>query len=103
MCSSACLYYEQGYKQKDAYIATQGPLKNTVEDLWKMMWEYQCGCIVMLCQLMEDGQVLVIYNLQRQRLVISLGEQLLLLAKRGGGGDGVWRVEGETDKRGELW
>ena len=63
----ACLYCEQGYKQKDAYIATQGPLKNTVEDLWKMMWEYQCGCIVMLCQLMEDGQVLVIYNLQRQK------------------------------------
>ena len=51
------LYCEQGYKQKDAYIATQGPLKNTVEDLWKMMWEYQCGCIMMLCQLMEDGQV----------------------------------------------
>ena len=38
-----------------------------------------------------------------KRLVISLGEQLLLLAKRGGGGDSVWRVEGETDKRGQLW
>ena len=38
-----------------------------------------------------------------KRLAISLGEQLLLLAKRGGGGDGVWRVEGETDKRGQLW
>ena len=48
---------KQGYKQKDAYIATQGPLQNTVEDFWRMMWEYQCGCIVMLCELEEDGQV----------------------------------------------
>ena len=47
----------QGYKQKDAYIVTQGPMKNTVEDFWKMMWEYQCGCIMMLCDLIEDGQV----------------------------------------------
>ena len=28
-----------------------------MEDFWRMMWEYQCGCIVMLCQLEEDGQV----------------------------------------------
>ena len=49
--------YIQGYKQRDAYIAAQGPLENTVEDFWRMMWEYQCGCIVMLCQLEEDGQV----------------------------------------------
>ena len=47
----------KGYKQRDAYIVTQGPLENTVEDFWRMMWEYQCGCIVMLCQLEEDGQV----------------------------------------------
>jgi protein tyrosine phosphatase len=45
-----------GYKQKDAYIATQGPLQNTVDDFWRMMWEYQCGNIVMLCQLEEDGE-----------------------------------------------
>ena len=47
----------QGYQQRDAYIVTQGPLENTVEDFWRMMWEYQCGCIVMLCQLVEDCQV----------------------------------------------
>jgi protein tyrosine phosphatase len=45
-----------GYKQRNAYIATQAPLRNTVNDFWRMMWEYQCGCIVMLCQLEEDGQ-----------------------------------------------
>ena len=50
---------EQGYKNNKAYIATQGPLQNTVEDFWRMMWEYQCGCIVMLCELEEDGQVFI--------------------------------------------
>ena len=47
----------QGYKLKGAYIATQGPLKSTVADFWRMVQEFQCGCIVMLCELEEDGQV----------------------------------------------
>ena len=47
----------QGYKQKGAYIATQGPLKSTVPEFWRMIHEFQCGCIVMLCELEEDGQV----------------------------------------------
>ena len=50
-------FYFQGYKQRYAYIATQGPLENTVEDFWRMMWEHQCSCIVMLCNLEEDGMV----------------------------------------------
>ena len=47
----------QGYKQKGAYIAAQCPLENTVTDFWRMINEFQCGCIVMLCQLQEEGQV----------------------------------------------
>jgi len=43
----------QGYKQRNTYIATQGPLQNTVDDFWRMMWEHRCSCIVMLCELEE--------------------------------------------------
>ena len=49
--------YSQGYKQKFAYIAAQCPLVNTVSDFWRMISEFSCGCIVMLCPLEEEGQV----------------------------------------------
>jgi len=46
-----------GYRQRSAYIATQGPLPSTVNDFWRMVWEHQSKCIVMLCNLQEDGVV----------------------------------------------
>jgi len=47
----------QGYRKRNAYIATQGPLPSTVNDFWQMVWEYESKCIVMLCNLQEDGVV----------------------------------------------
>ncbi|XP_075889566.1 receptor-type tyrosine-protein phosphatase epsilon isoform X2 [Nelusetta ayraudi] len=45
-----------GYRQKDYYIATQGPLPHTVEDFWRMVWEWKCHSIVMLTELQEREQ-----------------------------------------------
>ena len=45
----------QGYKRRNAYIATQSPLQNTVGDLWRMMWEFKSKVMVMLCSFTEDG------------------------------------------------
>ena len=50
----------QGYRQRGAYIATQTPLENTVNDFWKMIWDYQSRSIVMLCRMKEDGKVLIL-------------------------------------------
>ena len=36
---------------------TQAPLENTIEDFWKMVWDYNIGTIVMLNELKERGQV----------------------------------------------
>ena len=47
----------QGYRQKDAYIATQGPLDHTIHDFWRMVWTTQSASIVMLTRLEEKGQV----------------------------------------------
>ena len=47
----------QGYRQKDSYIASQGPLQHTLEDFWRMIWEWRSCSIVMLTELEERGQV----------------------------------------------
>jgi len=39
------------------YIASQGPLKNTVDDFWKMVWEEKCDIIVMLTKAQENGRL----------------------------------------------
>ncbi|XP_072546028.1 protein tyrosine phosphatase receptor type Eb [Salminus brasiliensis] len=45
-----------GYRQKDYFIATQGPLAHTVQDFWRMVWEWKCHSIVMLTELKEREQ-----------------------------------------------
>uniref|UniRef100_A0A8C5GYC6 Receptor-type tyrosine-protein phosphatase epsilon n=1 Tax=Gouania willdenowi TaxID=441366 RepID=A0A8C5GYC6_GOUWI len=45
-----------GYRRKDYFIATQGPLSHTVEDFWRMVWEWRCHSIVMLTELKEREQ-----------------------------------------------
>ena len=47
----------QGYRQSGTYIAAQGPLESTVNDFWRMVWEEESKCIVMLCDLTEDEEV----------------------------------------------
>ena len=38
-------------------ICLLGPMTNTVDELWKMVWQYDCGKIVMLTNIVEDGKV----------------------------------------------
>lgn len=47
-----------GYSHPQEIIATQGPLKKTLEDFWRLVWEQQVHVIIMLTVGMENGRVL---------------------------------------------
>ncbi|XP_037301509.1 LOW QUALITY PROTEIN: tyrosine-protein phosphatase non-receptor type 9 [Manduca sexta] len=49
--------YVDGYKQKNAYICTQGPLPKTFGDFWRMVWEQGTLVVVMTTRVMERGRV----------------------------------------------
>ena len=48
---------EQGYKQQRGFIIAQAPMKSTCRDFWKMVYERECGVVVMLSDLVENGEV----------------------------------------------
>ena len=45
----------QGYTSSKEYIATQGPLANTMNDFWRMIWEQECLYIAMIGELVVKG------------------------------------------------
>ncbi|XP_045392183.1 tyrosine-protein phosphatase non-receptor type 7 isoform X1 [Lemur catta] len=54
--------YIRGYDgQEKVYIATQGPMPNTVSDFWEMVWQEEVSTIVMLTQLREGKEKCVHY------------------------------------------
>uniref|UniRef100_A0A4W3GMQ2 Tyrosine-protein phosphatase non-receptor type 9 n=1 Tax=Callorhinchus milii TaxID=7868 RepID=A0A4W3GMQ2_CALMI len=48
--------FMDGYKQKNAFIGTQGPLEKTYHDFWRMVWEQNVLVIVMTTRVDESGR-----------------------------------------------
>ncbi|KAG5830533.1 hypothetical protein ANANG_G00311670 [Anguilla anguilla] len=54
--------YIRGYLGDErSYIATQGPMINTVNDFWQMAWQEDCPVIVMITKLKEKNEKCVLY------------------------------------------
>ncbi|XP_035981551.1 receptor-type tyrosine-protein phosphatase mu isoform X12 [Fundulus heteroclitus] len=49
--------YVDGYHRPNHYIATQGPMQETVYDFWRMVWQENTAAIVMVTNLVEVGRV----------------------------------------------
>ncbi|KAK0077944.1 hypothetical protein PV325_003254 [Microctonus aethiopoides] len=49
--------YIKGYDgEENRYIATQGPLSNTVTDFWRMVWMEKVSAVVMMTRLQESSK-----------------------------------------------
>ena len=49
--------YIYGYKQESkAYVASQGPMSNTINDFCLMVWNESVSCIVMITKLIERNK-----------------------------------------------
>ncbi|XP_066015806.1 tyrosine-protein phosphatase 2-like isoform X2 [Pocillopora verrucosa] len=61
----------KSFQQREAFIATQAPLDTTVVDFWRMTWEYEANCIVMLCTQSEREEgICVSYSPHKEEFIV---------------------------------
>uniref|UniRef100_A0A663M5X4 protein-tyrosine-phosphatase n=1 Tax=Athene cunicularia TaxID=194338 RepID=A0A663M5X4_ATHCN len=48
--------YIDGYHRPNHYIATQGPMQETIYDFWRMVWHENTASIIMVTNLVEVGR-----------------------------------------------
>ncbi|NXA42270.1 PTPRV phosphatase, partial [Eudromia elegans] len=71
-----------GYTSQQEFIATQGPLKKTIEDFWRLVWEQNVYNIIMLTVCMENGRVLCDHYWPSESAPVSYGQVQIYLLKQ---------------------
>lgn len=101
------LYPFQSLLKPNAYIVTQGPTENTVNDFWRMIWQENACCIVMLTKTFDFIKVWNIFCVYSRtdngfrylrggsltRLFLTLGYVHTVLAVGQGEQRKLWRPQ----------
>uniref|UniRef100_A0A452GN22 protein-tyrosine-phosphatase n=1 Tax=Gopherus agassizii TaxID=38772 RepID=A0A452GN22_9SAUR len=75
--------YVPGYASPQEFIVTQGPLKKTIEDFWRLVWEQSVCNIIMLTVGMENGRVLCDHYWPSELSPVSYGHIRVDLLSQG--------------------
>ncbi|XP_064626706.1 receptor-type tyrosine-protein phosphatase alpha-like isoform X2 [Lineus longissimus] len=49
--------YVESYEKQLKFIAAQGPLANTINDFWRLIWQEKCATIAMVSNYVEMGKL----------------------------------------------
>ncbi|XP_038072804.1 tyrosine-protein phosphatase 10D-like isoform X2 [Patiria miniata] len=69
-----------GYNSPREFIACQGPLPGTEDDMWRLVWEQKVSTVVMVTQLVEKGRVKCHKYWPSQDKPVYFGEILVTLS-----------------------
>lgn len=56
---SIIFYLVQSLLKPNAYIVTQGPTEETVNDFWRMVWQEKVSAIIMLTKTFDFTKVIL--------------------------------------------
>ena len=89
------IIFSQGYKCRNAYIATQCPLVSTADSFWRMLYEFKSGVVVTLCSPQHDKGVCytVMFYYYFIMCVLCLELFTVLARKR----DRLWKYQSDLD------
>ena len=75
-------FYTNHRKSPPAYIASQGPMSNTINDFWLMIWNESVSCVVMITKLIERSKSKCELYLPKQDSETVAYDQIVVTVKK---------------------